>query len=49
MKKWLEEIEKIDTIDEMEELIEKISYDEEITNDEYCTLYTKALDKIRKF
>lgn len=46
-ERYLEEINKIDTLDEMDEFIEKLAESEEITNEEYSTLYEIALNKFR--
>lgn len=47
MAKWIDRIEATETLWEMDQLIEKIAYDDTITNEEYALLYELALNKMR--
>ena len=48
MNKYLEMIENATTFNELNEIVEKASFDDDLTNDEYEKIYVAALNKARK-
>lgn len=49
MKEIIASIEKAQTIDELDEIVEKAAFNEELTNEEYCEIYEKALRKAQSW
>lgn len=44
MGKYMEMLEKADSIDELEEIVENASFDDSISNNEYETVYNRAIE-----
>ena len=44
MSKYMEMLERADSIDELEEIVEKASFDDNISNDEYEMVYNRAIE-----
>lgn len=44
MGKYMEMLEKADSIDELEEVVEKASFDDRISNNEYEMVYNRAIE-----
>lgn len=49
MKEYLERIEKAETLDELNAIAESAAFDETLTNNEYCNIYSEALKKAQSF
>ena len=45
MDKWIKEIEKAGSFSELNQIVERMASDEEISNAEYCLLYSMAVDR----
>lgn len=45
MKKYLEKIKAAQTIDELDAIVESAAFDENLTDAEYCDIYSNALTK----
>ena len=49
MKKHLEKIRTAQTLEELDYIVENAAFDETLTDDEYCEIYSEALKKAQNF
>jgi hypothetical protein len=49
VKQYLAKVDKYESIDGLNNLIERAANDDEITHEEYCTVYEAAVNKLRRF
>lgn len=48
IEKWINKIKATDDFDKLNAIIEKMAFDEEITNEEYAKAYEIAVNKFRR-
>ena len=49
MNEYRERLLTAQTLDEINAIVESAAFDENLTNDEYCNIYSEAVKKVQTF